>query len=674
MQDHKTDYIRNFCVIAHIDHGKSTLCDRFLEITHTIEKRNMEAQFLDSNSIERERGITIKLAPVRMIYKSTKFEARNSKQILNSNDKNSNLFINSNFENSKIVSDFEFGISNLDSKYILNLIDTPGHIDFSYEVSRSLAACEGAVLVVDATQGVEAQTISNTLSALKQGLVIIPVINKIDLPNANIEKTKEEIKNIFGFVENEILYISAKTGEGCENVLLEVIKRIPPPATHAKVSVIRENPLEIRENPRANKQLPNINNNSEDKSLLRALIFNSYYDTFKGVVIAIKVIDGEFNMSDFKDKNTLKFLGTKGECVPIECGFFKPKMVESEKIMTGEVGYVATGLKDLKMCRIGDTISTSWETEALPGYSEIKHFVFAGIYPMDQEGFLPLKVALEKLQLTDSSLSAKPITSKSLGNGFHVGFLGLLHADIVKERLLKEFKSEVIMATPTVEYEVLLTSGEKISVDNPINFPDVSQIEAVYEPIVEVSIFTPKSYIGDILKINEDGRGKMITMDYFEDTVDIKYKIPYQEIITDYYDKLKSVSSGYASLSYDFIGFEEADIVKVDVLLNTQVVDALSFMVERSKATFQSRNIIEKLRAVIPRQQYAVAIQAAIGGKIIARGDVNPFRKDVLKKMSGGDRSRKDKLLEAQKKGKKRMKQIGNVEVPQSAFAEVFKI
>jgi GTP-binding protein LepA len=620
-----SDNIRNFCVIAHIDHGKSTLCDRFLEITHTIEKRNMEAQFLDSNSIERERGITIKLAPVRMEYKAER-----------SNDRTIEL--------SQKVSSQQFNSSTVQSSvYILNLIDTPGHIDFSYEVSRSLAACEGAVLVVDATQGVEAQTISNTLAALKQGLVIIPVINKIDLPNANLEKTKEELKNIFGFVDSEILYISAKTGKGCNNLLDEVVKRIPAPA--------------------GNKDKP-----------LRGLIFNSYYDTFKGVVIAVKVIDGEYNASDFQDKNTLKFLGTKGECFPIECGFFKPKMVESEKILTGEVGYIATGLKDLKLCRIGDTVTSNWSVEQLPGYTEVKHFVFAGIYPMDQEGFLPLKDALEKLQLTDSSLSAKPITSKSLGNGFHVGFLGLLHADIVKERLLKEFKSDVIMATPTVEYEVLLSNGERVTIDNPINFPDVARIETVFEPIVEVSIFTPKTYIGDILKINEDGRGQMVTMDYFEDTVDIKYKIPYQEIITDYYDKLKSVSSGYASLSYDFVGFQEADIVKVDVLLNTQAVDALSFMVERSKALFQSRNIIEKLRNVIPRQQYAVAIQAAIGGKIIARGDVNPFRKDVLKKMSGGDRSRKDKLLEAQKKGKKKMKQIGNVEVPQSAFAEVFRI
>jgi GTP-binding protein LepA len=642
----KTDYIRNFCVIAHIDHGKSTLCDRFLEITHTVEKRNMEAQLLDSNPIERERGITIKLAPVRMIYKSQSVILRNemTKDLPEEDSSPAKPDQNDDSHNQKnnVLSNGTMEQWN-NGEYILNLIDTPGHIDFSYEVSRSLAACEGAVLVVDATQGVEAQTISNTLAALKQGLVIIPVINKIDLPNANIEKTKEELKNIFAFNDSEILYISAKTGVGCENLLDEVVKRIPPP--------------------KGEKDKP-----------LRGLIFNSYYDTFKGVVIAVKITDGEFDMKNFQDKKTLKFLGTKGECFPIECGFFKPKMVLSDKILTGEVGYVATGLKELKLCRIGDTVTSDWTVEQLPGYTEVKHFVFAGIYPMDQEGFLPLKNALEKLQLTDSSLSVKPISSKSLGNGFHVGFLGLLHADIVKERILKEFNQEVIMATPTVEYEVLLTNGEKITVDNPINFPDVAKIESVFEPIVEVSIFSPKKYIGDILKINEDGRGEMINMDYFEDTVDIKYKIPYQAIITDYYDKLKSVSSGYASLSYDFVGFQEADIVKIDVLLNAESVDALSFMVERSKALYQSRNIIEKLRVVIPRQQYAVAIQAAIGGKIIARGDVQPFRKDVLKKMSGGDRSRKDKLLEAQKKGKKRMKQIGNVEVPQSAFAEVFRI
>lgn len=603
--------IRNFCVIAHIDHGKSTLCDRFLEITHTVEKRNMEAQFLDSNSIERERGITIKLAPVRMIYKT---------------------------------------------EYILNLIDTPGHIDFSYEVSRSLAACEGAVLVVDATQGVEAQTISNTLAAQKQGLVIIPVINKIDLPNANIESTIEELKNIFGFKEEEILLISAKTGENCESVLQEVIRKVPPPKENI--------------DPRWNLSRQG---RDGDENQLRALIFNSFYDSFKGVVIAVKIIAGEFNIDNFKESNTLKFLGTKGECFPIECGFFKPQMEKGTKISTGEVGYIATGLKDLKLCRIGDTIASSWEEKPLPGYAEIKHFVFAGIYPIDQDGFLPLKTALEKLQLTDSSLSVKPISSKSLGNGFHVGFLGLLHADIVKERLFKEFNQEVILASPTVEYKILLTSHEELMVDNPINFPEASKIEKIFEPIVEVSIFSPKKYIGDIIKINEDGRGEMQGMDYYDETVDIKYKIPYQEIITDYYDKLKSVSAGYASLSYDFSGFKEADIVKIDILLNGETVDALSFMSERSKSTYKSRETIEKLRKVIPRQQYAVAIQAAIGGKIIARADVQPFRKDVLKKMSGGDRSRKDKLLEAQKKGKKRMKSVGNVQIPASAFAEVFR-
>jgi len=598
----------------------------------------MEAQFLDSNSIERERGITIKLAPVRMIY-----EVQNANlKVQNDNVKSQNESIRKN--------PLEIRENR---SYILNLIDTPGHIDFSYEVSRSLAACEGAVLVVDATQGVEAQTISNTLAAINQGLVIIPVINKIDLPNANIGKTREEIKNIFGFKDEEIMSISAKTGENCENVLLEVIKKVPPP--NYGVETLSCASLQ------------------QDANQLRGLIFNSFYDSFKGVVIAVKIIDGEFNMKNFQNKETLKFLGTKGECFPIECGFFKPKMEKSGVIKTGEVGYIATGLKDLKLCRIGDTIASSWGEKSLPGYAEIKHFVFAGIYPLDQDGFLPLKTALEKLQLTDSSLSARPVSSKSLGNGFHVGFLGLLHADIVKERLLKEFNCEVIMASPTVEYKILLTNGEELEIDNPINFPDVSQIDKIFEPIVQVSIFSPKSYIGDILKINEDGRGEMVDMSYFEDTVEIKYKIPYQEIITDYYDKLKSVSSGYASLSYDFVGFQEADIVKIDVLLNGDAVDALSFMVERSKSLYKSRDVIEKLRVVIPRQQYAVAIQAAIGGKIIARGDVQPFRKDVLKKMSGGDRSRKDKLLEAQKKGKKKMKQIGNVEIPQSAFAEVFK-
>lgn len=608
----QTSNIRNFCVIAHIDHGKSTLCDRFLEITKTVEKRSMEEQLLDSNPIERERGITIKLAPVRMIYRPN-------------------------------------------SEFILNLIDTPGHIDFSYEVSRSLAACEGAILVVDATQGVEAQTISNTLAAINQGLVIIPVINKIDLPNANIEKTKEELKNIFGFKDEEILLISAKTGENCENVLLEVIRKIPPPIPDLVIKT-------------GNNEF-----SSEKPEKLRALIFNSFYDSFKGVVIAIKIVSGEFDISDFQNENTLKFLGTKGECLPIECGYFKPKMEKGRSIKTGEVGYIATGLKDLKLCRIGDTIADNWDEKPLPGYAEIKHFVFAGVYPLNENGFLPLKTSLEKLMLTDSSLSVKPVTSKSLGNGFHVGFLGLLHADIVKERLLREFNQEVILASPTVEYKIILTNKEEMLIDNPINFPDVSKIEKILEPIVNVSIFTPKKYIGGIISLCEDGRGQMLNFEYYEDTVNVRYKMPYQEIITDYYDKLKSVSQGYASLSYDFVGFEEADIVKIDILLNGQIVDALSFMVERSKAQKVAKSVIEKLKNAIPRQQFAVSVQAAIGAKIIARGDINPFRKDVLKKMSGGDRTRKDKLLEAQKKGKKRMKLMGSIEIPPSAFLEVFQ-
>ncbi len=590
--------IRNFCVIAHIDHGKSTLCDRLLEITGTIEKRQMQEQLLDSNPIERERGITIKLAPVRMEWKG----------------------------------------------YALNLIDTPGHIDFSYEVSRSLAACEGAVLVVDATQGVQAQTISNTFAAIKQGLTIIPVINKIDLPNADIAGTKKELREIFNFHEEEIILISAKTGENCEYLLREVVKRIAPPVFH-----------------------------SSESRCLRALIFNSVYDSFKGVVIAVKIIDGQFNLKEFDEKNYLKFLATHGKCIPIESGYFKPEMKPQDVLLSGEVGYIATGLKDLHLAQIGDTVTTSWDVLPLPGYVQPRPMVFAGLYSVDSDQFLELKKSLEKLQLTDSALYIKPVNSIALGNGFHAGFLGLLHCEIVKERLFKEFNLEVIVTNPTVEYKIVFTNGEEKIIDNPADFPAPEKIKEIYEPIVVAEVFSPKEYVGGLITLCEDKRGRMINLEYFEKTAKLTYRIPYSEIITDFYDRLKSISSGFASLSYEPHEFEKAEVVKIDILLNEVSVDALSFMVEKSKALPVSREITKKLKDVIPRQQYKIAIQAAIGGKIIAREDVNPFRKDVLKKMSGGDRTRKDKLLEAQKKGKKKMKNIGMVEIPQEAFFAVFR-
>lgn len=656
----QTSRIRNFCVIAHIDHGKSTLCDRFLEITGTVEKRNMQEQILDSNPIERERGITIKLAPVRMIYRQTKLSD-------NSEDSESQSIRESEFQkrNSDISDSPNHRFSDLselsefsEKEYVLNLIDTPGHVDFSYEVSRSLAACEGAILVVDATQGVQAQTIGNTLKAIEQRLVVIPVINKIDLPNADIDGTKKELMDIFGFGDEEIISISAKTGENCEKVLLEVIKKIPPPTG----TIDPRSPMVLGDRLRG------------DENQMRALIFNSFYDSFKGVVAEVKVVDGEINFNKYHEKNKLKFLATATEFTPTEVGYFSPGLTKSGMMKTGEVGYVATGLKNLELCRIGDTIADNFNVQPLPGYSPPKPFVFAGIFPIDNNDFINLKKSLEKLKLTDSSLTIKPISTAALGNGFYAGFLGLLHLEIVRERLAREFGMEVVATNPNVEYEVFLTNGEKRMIDNPTDFPKEEHIFEIREPFVRLQIFTPKDYVGGLMKLSEEKRGRRENIEYFEKTVKLTYVMPFAEMVSDFYDRLKSVSSGFASLSYEIIGFERADVLKIDILLNGKRVDALSFMVEKSKTATTAKRVVEKFRKVIPRQQFNVAIQAVNGAKILAREDVKPFRKDVIQKLYGGDRTRKDKLLEAQKKGKKRMKMLGNVEIPQSAFFEIFKM
>lgn len=590
--------VRNFCVIAHIDHGKSTLCDRFLEITGAVEKRNMRSQLLDSNPIERERGITIKLAPVRMKYNG----------------------------------------------HVLNLIDTPGHVDFSYEVSRSLAACEGAILVVDATQGVQAQTIGNTQKAKAEGLTIIPVVNKIDLPGAAVDETIRELQEIFGFAREEIFLISAKTGENCEILLRAVVDRIPAPKGRA------------------------------DKPL-RALIFNSQYDSFKGVVLAVKVIDGQIDSGDFIKGQTLKFAATGAICQPLEIGFFQPQLQKSGRIGNGEVGYVATGLKNLELCQIGDTIYIEEGIKPLPGYSQPKPMVFAGIFPLDNEDFLGLKTALKKLKLTDSALFLKPIVSQALGSGFYAGFLGLLHCDIVKERLWREFNQSVILTNPSVEYRVVTWDkpGQEEEIANPSDFPPPEKIREIKEPMVEMAIFSPTAYLGELIKLCEEKRGRMINLEYLEKTVKLTYFLPLAEIITDFYDRLKSASSGFASVSYEFNGYQSADIEKIDILLNGQKIDALSFAAEKKAAGHIARGLVEKLSLLLPRHQFQIPVQAAVGGKVIARADVKPFRKDVIQKLYGGDRSRKDKLLEAQKKGKKKMKNVGKVTVPQNAFFEIFK-
>lgn len=578
--------IKNFCIIAHVDHGKSTLADRLLEKTNTVLPKDMKEQLLDSNPIERERGITIKLAPVRMKYKN----------------------------------------------YTLNLIDTPGHVDFSYEVSRSLAACEGAVLVVDATQGIQAQTIAHANKALENNLVLIPVINKIDLPNADIEGTKEELMDVFGFNEDEILLISAKKGTNIDVLLEKITQKIPSPK---------------------GKSSPK-----------RALLFNSSFDAFKGVIIHVRVIDGEINKNDF-----LKLVAQKSTFQALEVGFFNPKMFPVEKLSTGEVGYIATGLKDVSLCKVGDTVTSLNENpEALSGYIEPKPFVFVGLYPLDGENYPLLKDSLGKLKLTDSSLYFEPERSLTLGHGFIVGFLGLLHAEITQERLKKEYNLDLIATTPSVEYKILLKDKLEINVKNASEFPDPSLIDQSYEPIAKSTIVVPKDYVGSILELCQNKRGELGNMEYRGNQVILSYKIPLAELITDFYDRLKSLSQGYASLDYQIEGLNKVDIVKLSILINHDYIDAFSTIVVREKSESYGKVLVEKLKEIIPKQQFEIAIQASIGGKIIARSDVKAFRKDVTQKLYGGDRSRKDKLLEAQKKGKKRLKTFGKVTIPQEAF------
>lgn len=580
------NYIRNFCIIAHVDHGKSTLADRLLEKTNTVAPYDMQNQLLDSNPIERERGITIKLAPVRMKYQN----------------------------------------------YILNLIDTPGHVDFSYEVSRSLAACEGAVLVVDATQGIQAQTLAHANKAFENNLVLIPAINKIDLPNADIEGTKKSLIETFGFDENEILLISAKLGTNIDILLENIIKKIPCP---------KGNPAP-----------------------LRALLFNSSFDAFKGVIVHVRIVDGEIKKND-----SLKLIAQKSSFQASEVGFFNPKMFPVEKLSTGEVGYIATGLKEVSLCKVGDTItSLNASPPPLAGYIEPKPFVFVGLYPIDGNDYPLLKDSLEKLKLKDSSLYFEPERSQTLGHGFVIGFLGLLHAEITQERLEKEYNLNLIATTPSVEYQIILKNKSIIYVKNAADFPDPSLIEKSFEPITKSTIITPKDYLGPILELCQDSRGELLNMEYRGSQVILSYKIPLSELITDFHDTLKSRSQGYASLDYQISGLEEAEVVKLSILLNHDAVDALSMIVVKEKSESLGKVLVEKLKDVIPRQQFEIAVQAAIGGKIIARSDVRAYRKDVTQKLYGGDRTRKDKLLEAQKKGKKRLKTFGKVEIPQDAF------
>ncbi|MEK7653146.1 MAG: translation elongation factor 4 [Patescibacteria group bacterium] len=588
------DKIRNFCIIAHIDHGKSTLADRFLEVTGTINKRDMKEQVLDQMDIERERGITIKLQPVRMNYLG----------------------------------------------YELNLIDTPGHVDFTYEVSRSLMAVEGALLLVDATQGVQAQTLANLYLALEHDLTIIPVVNKIDLPNAQPEKAAEEIAKILGCPKNEVLFASAKTGEGVEEILQAVISRVPPPSQKAE-----EN--------------------------LRALIFDSVYDEYRGVIAYVRIFGGQVSSGE-----KIKLFSGDILIDALEVGHFNPKYVKDDKLTGGEIGYIVTGLRNVSQCQVGDTIvlAEDRETKPIPGFQKSKPMVYAGIFCKDGSDFPKLREAIEKLKLNDAALMYEPENSQALGFGFRCGFLGLLHLEIFQERLKREFDLELVVTTPSVAYQLYLRLGKKEMVYNPASFPDPTLIEKVEEPVMKLDIFTPKLYLGAVMQLAAEKRAVYLNTEYLDEDLSIlHYHIPLTQLIVDFYDKLKSISSGYASLNYDFYGYQTAEVVKMDILVAEERVEALSTIVYKDSAFAVGKKIVETLKEVLPRQQFVVKIQAAVGGKIVAAERISALRKDVTAKLYGGDWSRRAKLLNKQKKGKKKMMAIGRVDIPTEAFLAVLK-
>lgn len=593
-------HIRNFSIIAHIDHGKSTLADRILELTETVSQREMKEQFLDSMDLERERGITIKLNAVTI-----KYHARNGED------------------------------------YLFNLIDTPGHVDFSYEVSRSLAACEGCLLVVDASQGVEAQTLANVYLAVDNNLEIVPVINKIDLPSAMPDLVKQEIENRIGIPADNACLVSAKTGEGVEDVLEAVVNYIPSPS-------------------------------GDDNAPLKALIFDSYYDSYRGVVIMIRVKEGKVKVGD-----TIRLMAANKEYLVTEVGIRTPKEIKVNELSSGEVGYLAAQIKDIRDVHPGETVTlvNNPAKEALPGYRKMNPMVYCGLYPVDSKKYLDLKDALEKLTLNDASLTFEAETSQALGFGFRCGFLGLLHMDVVQERLEREYNLDLILTAPSVIYRIYKTDGTVIDLDNPSKLPDLTLVKEIQEPYVKASIMTPKEYVGAVMDLCQKRRGIYVNLEYFDDTRMIAtYELPLAEIVYNFFDKLKSFTKGYASLDYEYSDYKAGNLSKMDILLNGEVIDALSTIVHRESAYERGSVVVRKLKEIIPRQQFEVPVQAAINGKIIARADIKAVRKDVLAKCYGGDITRKRKLLEKQKEGKKRMKAIGSVEVPQEAFMTVLSI
>ncbi len=596
----EVSHIRNFCIIAHIDHGKSTLADRLLQVTGTIDERQMKEQLLDDMELERERGVTIKASAVRMEWSAADGSA-----------------------------------------YEMNLIDTPGHVDFAYEVSRALQACEGALLVVDASQGIEAQTLANLYLAMEADLEIIPVVNKIDLPAARPDEVTQEIVDLIGLDPERVIQVSAKTGENVEAILQAVVDYIPAPQ-------------------------------GDPDSPLRALVFDSHYDSYRGVISYVRVVDGKLNHRD-----KLYLMSTDGKFEPIEVGVFTPGMTKTGALTIGSVGYIATGLKTVRDCRVGDTVTTviNGATDPLSGYDPAKPMVFAGFYPVDNDDYGDLREALEKLQLNDASVSYVPETSQALNQGFRVGFLGLFHMVIVQERLEREYDLDILATAPSVEYQVALRGGEVLVIDSPAALPDESGIEEIREPWMRIQIFTPERYIGKIMDLVTGKRGEYVNMEYFDPTrVMLTYNLPLSELIVEFYDRLKSVTQGYASLDYQFLEYRAEDLVKLDVLVNGDPVDALTMIVHRDHSYYKGQRLVSKLKELIPRQQFVVPVQAAVGKRVISRANVKALRKDVLAKCYGGDVTRKRKLLEKQKKGKKRMKMIGSVEVPQEAFMAVLRL
>ena len=593
-----TKHIRNFSIIAHIDHGKSTLADRLIEMTGTVQKRDMEAQILDTMELERERGITIKEQSARLMYT------------------------------------YEGEV------YELNLIDTPGHVDFNYEVSRSLSACEGAILIVDATQGVQAQTLANVYLAIDNNLEIIPVINKIDLPSADIERVKTEVENVIGLDMSEAVPVSAKTGENVEEVLKKIVEMVPPPEDHSD-------------------------------SPLRCLIFDSIFDSYKGAIAYVRVMDGEV-----KTGMNIKMMSTGKIYTVTEVGYFTPLPKTCDVLPCGSVGYIAASIKTVGDCAVGDTITSAENSaeKALPGYRKALPMVFCGLYPIESKDYDQLKTALEKLQLNDAALEYMPETSQALGFGFRCGFLGLLHMDVIQERLEREYNLKLITTAPSVIYHVYQTDGEMVTVDNPAKLPPMTKIEHIEEPVAKVEILVPSDMVGNVMELVQNRRGEFQTMTYLDETrVDLSYKVPLAEIIFDFFDKLKSATKGYASLDYQLSGYQKTEAVKLDILMNGDLIDALSVIVHKSNAASRGRTLALRLKEIIPRQQFEVPIQAAVGSKIVARETIKAYKKDVLAKCYGGDVSRKKKLLEKHKEGKKRMKQVGSVEIPQEAFMAVLK-